>query len=219
MKLARRVDQRLARFQRLPDEILQFVDVGFHDVGHGFERRGAAVRRSRRAPPCCPARAKKRGQLAIDRRIDARRDAASEDDPGRLERRRARELLAQRLDILRRRRDAGKVDVGRFAARRVADLDAHPRLAGDAHEMIGDIFALEAAPRNRGVLAAEESGRRDAVPVVRERGRDVHAFAAGIGAHALDAIDRAGGEVGNRDGLIDRRIERDGDDLEDGSSS
>ncbi len=80
--------------------------------------------------------------------------------------------------------------------------------------MIGDFLFRKQILERPGVGAPEKSGHGHAMPVIGEGGGDVDAFAAGIRSHALDAIDRAGREIANRDGAIDRGVERDGDDVE-----
>ena len=54
------------------------------------------------------------------------------------------------------------------------------------------------------------------MPVIGQCGGHVHALAAGGIAGVLHAVDGAGGEMGNGDGAVNRRIERDGDDIEAG---
>ena len=79
--------------------------------------------------------------------------------------------------------------------------------------MIGDFFLAEEFLKSARIRPPEKTGDGDVVSVVRQGRGDVDSFAAGVGADALDAIDRAGGKIRNRDRAIDRGIERDRDDL------
>jgi len=79
--------------------------------------------------------------------------------------------------------------------------------------VIGDVLALEQFLEQRDVVPAELAGDGGGHAEVSQAGGDVDRLAADIHLHPQGAIDCARLQTGDLNGVVERRIEGDGDDL------
>lgn len=95
------------------------------------------------------ARLERPDDVAINRRIHARRQASRNDKPFAIQ---LRESLMEQVHIRRRRSEAGEVDVGCLLLNSVGDFDSDPGLTGNADEVIFDFFARKTGFERRAVF-------------------------------------------------------------------
>ena len=120
--------------------------------------------------------------------------------------------LEELLDLLRADRRAALVDLGLLAGGRVDHREVDPRLGGDPgevgqHRLFAQLFEHPGPGR-----AADEAGGDHRAAEQAQGAGDVDALAAGDGAALDRPVAAAEAEVRHRDGAVDRRVERHGED-------
>ena len=212
IECACRRDHRCLVGQFVPHQLGEFVEVWFDEIGRGLERF-AQGRSARVEPYANPPGFETHDRLAIKRNRHPRRKAASENTPARLD---GIELANEGCEILRRRSEAGEVQIGGLAALRVHDFQAGAGRTWQTQAGILDAARLQEGREELCVIASEETQRGSADTLRRECGGDVDAFTAGAVAKVGGTVHRTGRKPAHFYGAINGRIERHSRDVEEG---
>ena len=122
------------------------------------------------------------------------------------------ELVDEQLDLVRRDLRPALVDLGLLAGRRVDHRRVGARLLADADEVREHAELRELVDDAGAGRAAGQAGGDHRRAERLEHAGDVDALAAGHRRLLHRAVAAAEPEVGHRQGLVDGRVERDGDD-------
>jgi hypothetical protein len=204
------VDVILLVAELLPDKLLRLDRVGRHEVGTGSQRElhrlTLGVDDGRDAK-----RRKLAHQLGVDLIVDPAREAARENaDVGPL--RQVQELVPEERDLGLAYPRPAFVDLSLLARGRIDHRGGSSRLLVDAHEVAQDRLhgELLADPRPR--HAAREASRDHRLAKRLQGAGDVDALASRHRPLLGGAVAATDPEVGYRERLVDRGVERDGDD-------
>ncbi len=213
MDAARGLHHILQRRQRLAGPQFQFVPVGFDRRGQGFARRGQGVRERRAAgveqrARAAPVQARQQADVGIGGQ--AAREAAAQRDACHV--RHCVDAFAHGVEVGRRCRDSGQVDVGGLSVGLVADLDIGAVGAGHAAKAVGHALAREQRFEQVGIGVAQQAGGGHGHLPVGQAGGHVDALAAGLVRDAAAEVDAAAFEPVQADRHVDGRIQGDGDD-------
>src|SRR5205085_8575897 len=196
-------------------ELVPYEPLGLELVGADERRAGARAEAQRLALRVEHSGdvqlAQVRDQLAVDPGVDSAGQAASEHtDLGALGQ--VEELVDEQLQLRRRDLRSALVDLGLVAGGRIDHRGRGARLLADAHEVVEDSLLGQVLDDARPGRPAGHTRGDHRLAECLQRARDVDALSARHRRLLNSAMAPAQPEAWDRERLVDRRVERDGDD-------